>query len=75
MTTIDPNIGCWIQYQLKLRNITQSRVARKARCSSVTVSQFLKGYKNCERLKKVLTEVLGYEAFEGLLNAYERQQA
>jgi transcriptional regulator with XRE-family HTH domain len=67
--TITPQTGCWIQYQLKLRNFTLEPVARKANVSIPMVTHFLKGRKNSEKVKKALTEVLGYESFEKLIAA------
>lgn len=61
--------GCWIQYQLNLRNITQKTVAEKAGCSMVSVSQFLNGRKNSPRTKAALVELLGYSDFSVLIAA------
>jgi hypothetical protein len=66
---INPRKGCWINYQLRLAGITQAVVAEKADCNNRTVSDFLRGRKNSERVKKALTEVLGYESFEKLIAA------
>jgi len=67
--TITPQKGCWINYMLRLRSITQAAVAAKAGCNNRTVSDFLRGRKNSERVKKALAEVLGYESFEKLIAA------
>jgi transcriptional regulator with XRE-family HTH domain len=65
--TITPKKGCWLKYQLNLRKITQEDVAQKAGVSQKMVSHFITGRKNSERVKKALTEVLGYESFEKLI--------
>jgi len=67
--TITPRTGCWIQYQLKLRNINLNPVAQKANVSFSMVSHFLRGRKNSEKVKKALAEILGYESFEKLIAA------
>lgn len=64
---ITPRIGCWVYYQLKLRNLTLEPIAQKANVTSGMVTHFLKGRKNSEKVKKALTEVLGYESFEKLI--------
>ncbi|MDR0569184.1 MAG: hypothetical protein LBG87_08265 [Spirochaetaceae bacterium] len=67
--TITPQEGCWIQYQLNLKRITQVTVAEKAGCNNRMVSQFLKGCKNSEKVRKALAAVLGYKSFDRLLAA------
>jgi transcriptional regulator with XRE-family HTH domain len=67
--TITPQKGCWVKYQLNLRNITLETVAKRANVTGVMVTHFLKGRKNSERVKKALAEVLGYESFEKLIAA------
>ncbi|MDR2953211.1 MAG: helix-turn-helix transcriptional regulator [Treponema sp.] len=73
--TITPRTGCWLQYQLKLRNFTLEPVARKANVSIPMVTHFLKGRKNSEKVKKALAEVLGYESFEKLIAASRGKEA
>ena len=68
-TTITPQTGCWINYQLRLNGITQATVGAKAGCNNRTVSDFLRGRKNSERVKKALATILGYESFEKLIAA------
>jgi hypothetical protein len=72
--TISQRNGCWIQYQLKLNNYTQSTVSREANCSSDTVSHFLRGDKDSRRVRLALCKVLGYESFEKLLATAHRQE-
>jgi len=73
--TITHQTGCWIQYQLKLRNLTLKPVAQKANVSPEMVTHFLKGRKNSEKVKKALAEVLGYESFEKLIAASRGKEA
>jgi len=73
--TITPQKGCWINYQLRLNSITQATVAEKADCNNRMVSDFLRGRKNSEKVKKALAEVLGYESFEKLIAAGRSKEA
>ncbi len=59
--------GCWIQYQLNLRHITQASIADKACCSRGIVSHFLNARKNSPTVRVALAEALGYKDFEQLL--------
>jgi transcriptional regulator with XRE-family HTH domain len=67
--TITPRKGCWIKYQLNLRNITSKTVAQRAGVSEVMITQFLKGRKNSDKVRRVLAETLGYPSFEALIAA------
>ena len=73
--TITPQKGCWINYQLRLQGITQATVAARAGCNNRNVSDFLRGRKNSERVKKALADVLGYESFESLIAASRGKEA
>ena len=73
--TMTPRKGCWIHYQLKLRNLTLETVAKKANVTSQMITHFLKGRKNSEKVKKALAEVLGYESFEKLIAASREKGA
>ena len=73
--TITPRTGCWLHYQMKLRNLTLWTVAKKANVSFSMVTQFLKGRKNSEKVKKAFTEVLGYESFEAMIAASRGKEA
>jgi transcriptional regulator with XRE-family HTH domain len=68
--SIAPSKGCWIQYQLNLKRITQKTVAQRAGCNNRMVSQFLRGRKNSEKVKNALADVLGYTSFDKLLIAF-----
>jgi hypothetical protein len=67
--TITPQKGCWIRYQLNLRNITCRTVAEKAGVSEGMITQFIKGRKNSDKVRKALAETLGYTSFEKLIAA------
>nr|DAO15625.1 MAG TPA: SOS-response transcriptional repressor [Caudoviricetes sp.] len=62
-------MGCWIQYQLKLRGYTHDAVALKSNRSVNIVSQFLNGRKGSIPTQKAICEVLGYADFNELLAA------
>lgn len=66
---ITKRMGCWIQYQLKLRGYTHDAVALKANRSSNIVSQFLNGRKGSVPTQKAICEVLGYADFNELIAA------
>lgn len=66
---ITKRMGCWIQYQLKLKGYTHEMVALKANRSSNIITQFLTGRKGSAPTKKALCEVLGYADFNELLAA------
>ena len=60
-----------IKYQMALKGITQSAIARYARYSQPMVSQVLHGGKQSKNVQKVLAGSLGYESFDQLLNEIE----
>jgi transcriptional regulator with XRE-family HTH domain len=67
--TITPKTGCWVKYQLDLGNIRFKTVAQKAGVSENMITQFIKGRKNSEKVRRALAEVLGYPSFEALIAA------
>jgi transcriptional regulator with XRE-family HTH domain len=67
--TITPRKGCWIKFQLNLRNITYKTVAEKAKVSEEMITQFIKGRKNSDKVRRALAETLGYPSFEALIAA------
>ena len=73
--TLTPRMGCWIKYQLNLRNLTITAVSQRANVSIAMLSQFLKGFKNSEKVKKALTEVLGYSSYDALIAASRGREA
>jgi hypothetical protein len=70
---IMPSEGCWIKYQLNLRNIKLEAVAKKANCSVPTISEVICGVKNSKRVGKALAEILGYDSFGDLIAAAATQ--
>jgi len=48
--TLRPRTGCWIRYQLDLRNLTYDTVAKKAGVHASMVTHFLRCRKNSERV-------------------------
>jgi len=73
--TITPRTGCWLYYQLKLRNLTLDTVAQKANVSIGMITHFLKCRKNSEKVKKAFAEILGCESFEKLIAASRGKEA
>jgi transcriptional regulator with XRE-family HTH domain len=73
--TITPQKGCYINYMLRVRGITQATVAARAGCNNRMVSDFLRGRKNSEKVKKALVDVLGFESFEKLIAASRGKEA
>jgi len=73
--TITPKKGCYINYMLRVRSITQTDVAQKASVTQQTVSQFLRGVKNSEKVKKAIAEVLGFPSFEAVIAASRGKEA
>jgi plasmid maintenance system antidote protein VapI len=67
--TIPPRTGRWLKSQLIFHGLTYTKVAQKAACTPATITHFIRGRNNCERLKTALAELLGYESFESLLAA------
>jgi DNA-binding LacI/PurR family transcriptional regulator len=61
-----PPEGCWIKYQLDLRNIKMEDVARKAHRSVSMVSRVVAGVKKSEKVEKALAEMLGYPSYKNL---------
>jgi hypothetical protein len=61
--------GCWIKYQLSLRNIYCKTVADEAGISFKTVSDFIVGRKNSLPTRAALCKLLEYGSFDELLAA------
>jgi len=58
--------GCWIRYQLDVRNITLETVAKKA-CRHITlVSKVIRGERKSEKVEAALADILGYPTFKHL---------
>jgi lambda repressor-like predicted transcriptional regulator len=61
-----PPEGCWIKYQLDLRNIKLEIIAKKAGCAISTVSRVICKTRHSEKAEAVLAEMLGYPTFKDL---------
>ena len=73
--TITPKKGCYINYMLRVRSITQETVAKKAGVTQHMVSQVLRGVKNSEKVKKAIAEALGFPNFEAVIAASRGKEA
>jgi len=61
-----PPEGCWIKYQLDLRNIKLEAIAKKAGRTVATVSRVICGTRHSEAVEAVLAEMLGYPSYKHL---------
>jgi hypothetical protein len=61
-----PPEGCWIKYQLDLRNIKLEAIAKKAGRTVATVSRVICKIRHSEAVEAVLAEILGYPTFKDL---------
>jgi lambda repressor-like predicted transcriptional regulator len=61
-----PLEGCWIKYQLDLRNIKLEAVAKKAGCTVATISRVINRTRHSEKAEAVLAEMLGYTSYKEL---------
>jgi hypothetical protein len=68
-----PPEGCWIKYQLDLRNIKMEDVAKKARRSVAMVSRVVCGVKKSKKVESALARILGYATYQDLMEAASAQ--
>jgi hypothetical protein len=61
-----PPEGCWIRYQLDVRNIKLDDVARKACRHFTLVSKVIRGERKSEKVQAALAELLGYPSWNDL---------
>jgi len=61
-----PPEGCWIKYQLDLRNIKLETVANKAGLTVATVSRVIRGTRKSEKARTALAQTLGYPSWREL---------
>jgi hypothetical protein len=61
-----PPGGCWIKYQLDLRNIKLEAIAKKAGRMVATVSRVICRTRHSEKVEAVLAEMLGYPSYKDL---------
>jgi hypothetical protein len=64
-----PPEGCWIKYQLDLRNLKLEAVAKKANRSISSVSRVVCGVKKSEKVESALARILGYATYKDLMEA------
>jgi len=61
-----PPEGCWIKYQLDLRNIKLETIAKKAGRTVATVSRVICRTRHSDAVEAVLAEMLGYPSYKHL---------
>jgi hypothetical protein len=61
--------GCWVRYQLNLRNLVYKTVAHEGGICVQTVAHFMYGGNSSPQCKAALCRLLGYETFGALLEA------
>jgi transcriptional regulator with XRE-family HTH domain len=66
---IKPKEGMWINYQLRLRGITQQNLAEKLEVRQATVAQVITGRARSTRIENTLYQTLGYPSFEAMIAA------
>jgi predicted XRE-type DNA-binding protein len=66
---IKPKEGMWINYQLRLRGITQQNLAEKLGVRQATVAQVITGRARSTRIEDTLYQTLGYPSFEAMIAA------
>lgn len=59
----------WIKLQLFQRNIRHKDIARKANCTTQLVSQVICGQRKSANVRTAIAEMLGYAAYEELVEA------
>lgn len=67
--------GKWVAFQLRLKGITLTEVARRAGCSLPTVSNVLAGRHSSVKVYIVLCDILGYSAVCDLFAFGKRRAA
>lgn len=67
--------GKWVTYQLRLKGITLTEVARRAGCSLPTVSNVLAGRHSSAKVYIVLCDILGYSTVSDLFAGSIRSAA
>jgi hypothetical protein len=68
-----PPEGCWIKYQLDLRNIKLDAIARRANRSLSLVSSVIRGIRNSKAVELALAKMLGYATYQDLMEAASAQ--
>jgi hypothetical protein len=66
---IKPKEGLWITYQLRLRGITQKKLAAQLGVRASTVGQIISGWRSSRHIETALYQTLGYPSFEAMIIA------
>lgn len=66
---IKPNEGLWINYQLRLKGITQTELAARLGIKVATVNQILRGVRHSTRIETAFYQTLGFPTFEAMIAA------
>jgi predicted XRE-type DNA-binding protein len=66
---IKPQEGLWINYQIRLKGLTQTEIANRLGISNRTVNQILRGIRHSTRVENALYQMLGYPSFEAMIAA------
>jgi transcriptional regulator with XRE-family HTH domain len=66
---IKPKEGMWINYQLRLRDITVTALAERIGVKQCTVSGILTGKRHSTRIENALYQTLGFPSFEAMMAA------
>jgi len=72
---IKPNEGLWITYQLRLKGLNQTDIAKKLGIKHCTVCQILQGIRHSTRVEDALYQTLGYPSFEAMIAASRGKEA
>lgn len=67
--------GKWVTYQLRLRGLTHTELARLAGCSRPTVSNVLAGRTSSSKVYIALCDILGFSSISELLILPTRRAA
>jgi hypothetical protein len=66
---IKPKEGLWINYQLRLKGVTQQGLADQLGIRSATVNMVLYGRRRSTRVETAFYTTLGYPSFEAMIAA------
>ena len=67
--------GKWVTYQLRLRGITHTELAKRIGCSRPTVSNVLGGRTSSSKVYITLCDILGFDTIGELLASPRRSAA
>ena len=65
--------GCWVKFQLDLRNIKLEAVAKRAGVTVGQVSRVICGTRKTINVKNVLATMLGFSTYEDLMETARLQ--